>query len=139
MRWSIAGAIDEQSRRHGYDPLFVQAMIEVESTCSPTARTRVGAIGLIQLQPATARAVAAAAGVQYAGPETLLDPVRNVEIGVLYLSQLEEQLGDAHLAVAAYNLGPGRVAGKSKSFAESFGYVRKILHRYERLLEATST
>jgi soluble lytic murein transglycosylase-like protein len=139
MRWRIANAIEEQSRRHGYDPLFVQAMIEVESTCSPTARSNKGAIGLIQLQPATARAVAEAAGIHWVGPQTLLDPARNVEIGLLYLSQLEEQLGDPHLAVAAYNLGPGRVAGKPKRFGESSGYVRKILNRYERLLEASAT
>jgi soluble lytic murein transglycosylase len=139
VRWRIARAIEEQSRRHGYDPLFVQAMVEVESTCSPTARSRRGAIGLIQLRPASARAVAEAAGGRYAGPQTLLDPVRNVELGLLYLNQLEEQLGDPHLAVAAYNLGPGRVAGMSKSFAKTARYVRKILARYEHLLaESTS-
>lgn len=139
VRWRIAKAIEEQSRRHGYDPLFVQAMIEVESTCSPTARSRRGAIGLIQLRPSTARAVAESAGIRYLGPQMLLDPVRNVELGLLYLNQLEEQLGDPHLAVAAYNLGPGRVAGMSKSFAKSARYVRKILARYEHLLaESTS-
>jgi soluble lytic murein transglycosylase len=137
VRWRIAKAIEDQSRRHGYDPLFVQAMVEVESTCSPTARSHRGAIGLIQLQPATARAVARAAGIEYFGLETLLDPVRNVEIGLLYLSQLEEQLGDPHLAIAAYNLGPGRVARMSKGFARSARYVRKILARYEHLLAET--
>jgi soluble lytic murein transglycosylase-like protein len=139
VRWRIAKAIEEQSRRHGYDPLFVQAMVEVESTCSPTARSHRGAVGLIQLQPATARAVARAAGVEYVGLQTLLDPVRNVELGLLYLSQLEEQLGDPHLAVAAYNLGPGRVARMSKGFARSARYVRKILARYEHLLAETLT
>jgi soluble lytic murein transglycosylase-like protein len=137
-RWRIAQAIEEQSRRQGYDPLFVQAMIEIESTCSPTARSHKGAIGLIQLLPETARQVARAAGIQYVGPQTLLDPERNLEIGLLYLSQLDELLGDPHLAVAAYNLGPGRVAGKSQSFAKNFGYVRKILARYERLLAAST-
>jgi soluble lytic murein transglycosylase len=138
VRWRIAKAIEEQSRRHGYDPLFVQAMVEVESTCSPTARSHRGAVGLIQLQPATAREVARAAGIEYAGLATLLDPARNVELGLLYLSQLETQLGDPHLAVAAYNLGPGRVARMSKGFARSARYVRKILARYEHLLAATA-
>jgi soluble lytic murein transglycosylase-like protein len=139
VRWRIARVVEEQSLRHGYDPLFVQAMIEVESTCSPTARSRKGAIGLIQLRPETARAVARSAGIKWVGPQTLLDPARNVELGLLYLSQLEEQLGDPHLAVAAYNLGPGRVAGMSKSFARTARYVRKILARYESLLaESTS-
>lgn len=137
VRWRIAKAIEEQSRRHGYDPLFVQALVEVESTCSPTARSRRGAVGLVQLQPATARAVARAAGIAYEGLPTLLDPVRNVELGLLYLRQLEEQLGDPHLAIAAYNLGPGRVARMSKGFARSARYVRKILARYEHLLAET--
>lgn len=133
-RWHVAEVVEEQSRRHGYDPLFVQAMIEVESTCSPTARSPRGAIGLIQLRPSTAQAVAREAGVKYTGPQTLLDPARNVELGLLYLSQLEEQLGDMHLAMAAYNLGPGRVARMPRRTARSAGYVRKILARYEDLL-----
>lgn len=133
MRWSIAAAIEEQSRRHGYDPLFVQAMIEVESMCSPTARSPRGAIGLIQLRPETAQEVAREAGIKYKGPQTLLDPERNVELGLLYLNRLESQLGDLHLAVAAYNLGPGRVAQMPRRTARSARYVRKVLARYASL------
>ncbi len=134
LRWRIAEAIDRQSRRHGYDPLFVQALVEVESTCSPTARSRRGAIGLVQLKPSTARAVARRAGLAYRGPEALLDPALNVELGLLYLSQLERRFGDARLAIAAYNLGPTRVARMERSRARRSSYVRRVLERYEDLL-----
>src|SRR5262245_1867109 len=56
-RWRVASAIHQESRRYGYDPLFVEAMVEVESQCKPTARGSHGAVGLIQIRPATAKAV----------------------------------------------------------------------------------
>ena len=133
-RWRIAGLIDHESRRYGYDPLFVQALVEVESSCSPTARSPRGAVGLLQLKPSTARAVAIEAGMVWHGVETLLRPVFSVQLGLRYLSQLEEQFRDPFVAMAAYNLGPSKVAGMSRWRARRAVYVRKILARYEDLL-----
>jgi hypothetical protein len=138
QRHEIAEAVDGTSRRHGYEPLFVQAMIEVESMCEPTARSRQGAVGLIQVQPATARALAEEAGIRWRGSLTLLDPAANVRLGILYLSQLEERFGDLHLAVAAYNLGPNRVENMSRDRARRTRYVRKVLARYRDLIAENS-
>ncbi|MFN8559980.1 MAG: transglycosylase SLT domain-containing protein [Dehalococcoidia bacterium] len=132
QRYSIARVIQEESTQHGYDPLFITALVQVESGCAPNARGG-GAIGLTQLLPSTARGVAARAGVQWRGPETLKDPLANVRIGVRYLSELEDMLDCPYRAVAAYNMGPAPVLHMSTSRAQRVGYVRRILNRYEHL------
>ncbi len=133
-RWRIAGAIHQESQRHGYDPLFILAMVEVESTCSPKARSHDGAMGLIQVKPSVARAVAEEAGLRWRGARTLFQPVFNLHIGVRYLAQLERRYHDPRIAVAAYNLGPKRVAHMSRAQARRVHYVRKVLAAYEDLL-----
>lgn len=133
-RWRIAGVIHHESQRYGYDPLFVLAIVEVESTCLPTARSRQGAVGLIQLKPSIARAVAEEAGVRWQGTKMLIRPAFNVHLGLGYLSQLEKRFRDSHLALAAYNLGPKRVARMPHHRARRTEYVRKVLSRYEALL-----
>ena len=132
QRLSLARVILEESTQHGYDPLFITALVQVESGCSPNARGG-GAIGLTQLLPSTARGVAARAGVAWRGSATLTDPEDNVRIGVRYLSELEEMLDCPYRAVAAYNMGPAPVLHMSTSRAQRVGYVRKILNRYEHL------
>ncbi|HXQ22463.1 MAG TPA: lytic transglycosylase domain-containing protein [Candidatus Acidoferrales bacterium] len=135
-RWRIAGVIHRESQRYGYDPLFILAMAEVESGCSPTARSEDGAVGLIQVRPATARAVADEAGMRWNGAEMLTDPFVNVQLGLRYLAQLEKRFHDPHLAIAAYNLGPKRVARMPAQRARTAVYVQKVLARYELLLVA---
>ena len=133
-RWRIAGVIHRESQRYGYDPLFVVALAAVESTCLPTARSRHGALGLIQVRPSVARAVALDAGLRWNGAGMLTKPLVNVHIGLRYLAQLEKRFGDPYLAMAAYNLGPTRVAGMSRHRARSTRYVKKVMSRYETLL-----
>jgi soluble lytic murein transglycosylase-like protein len=137
-RWRVASAIHQESRRYGYDPLFVAAMIEVESRCTPSARGIHGAIGLIQIRPATARAVAAETGIPWRGDATLRDGVSNVRIGMRYLWNLENQFADPHIAVAAYNLGPTRVARMARHRAQRTQYVKRVLARYENLVKQYS-
>lgn len=132
QRWSLARVIEAESTQHGYDPLFITALVQVESGCRPSARGG-AAIGLTQLLPSTARGVAARAGVRWRGPATLTDPEDNVRIGVRYLSELEDMLDCPYRAVAAYNMGPAPVLRMSTSRAQRVGYVRKILTRYEHL------
>jgi hypothetical protein len=134
QRWRIVDAVHQEAKSHGYDPLFVMALVEVESTCSPTANSPRGAVGLTQIKPSTARAIAKDIGMPWAGRSTLLQPRLNVRLGLGYLAQLEEKLGDPYLAIAAYNLGPGKVTGMSRQHAKRAHYVKKILARYEGLL-----
>ena len=133
-RWKIAGAIFRESERHGYDPYFVLAMIEVESTCSPTAVGYNGGLGLIQIKPTTAREVARDAGLPWNGERSLTSPVVNVQLALRYLAHLEERFHDPYLAMVAYNMGPGRIGKMPRWRAQQAQYVRKILKRYENLL-----
>lgn len=134
QRWSLARIINDESVEHGYDPLFVTALMQVESECLPTARGG-DALGLVQLLPSTAREVAQRLGMPWRGERTLTEPASNITIGLHYLSQLEDQLGDPYRAMAAYNMGPARVIGMSVARARQTQYVRKVLRRYERLLD----
>lgn len=134
QRWRIARVINRESAEHGYDPLFVTALMQVESGCLPTARGG-DALGMVQLLPSTAREVARRIGITWRGEQTLTEPASNIEIGVQYLRELEDQLGDPYLAVAAYNMGPARVLQMSSDRARRTQYVRKVLSRYERLLD----
>lgn len=138
LRWRIAGAIHDQSRRYGYDPLFVMAMIMVESSCSPVARGPKGALGLIQIQPETGRAVAQEAGVTWSGAATLTRPIPNLKLGLHYLWTLERLLHDPYTALAAYNMGPAHASAMGRQRARRAPYVRKVIDRYEDLLAARS-
>lgn len=93
------------------DPWLVQALIRQESAFDPKARSRVGATGLMQLMPSTARRVARINRTQ------LKDPARNVQAGVKFLERLVEKFdGQVPLALAAYNAGPNKVEDWMKRY-----------------------
>lgn len=133
-RWRLAGIIQRESEEQGYDPLFVVALIQVESGCSRSVRGPGGGVGLTQIQPSTARQVARDAELPWHGAETLTRPAVNVELGIEYLAQLEDKFNDPLIAMAAYNMGPGRVARMSRQRARGASYVRRVLARYEKLV-----
>lgn len=86
------------------DPFFVAALIRQESGFNPWARSRVGALGLMQLMPSTARRI------ESTSKRSLLLPETNIRIGTKYIGRLVNRYGrDAELALAAYNAGADRV------------------------------
>jgi soluble lytic murein transglycosylase-like protein len=103
-------AIASESRRAGLPMELVLGVILVESAGNNFAVSNVGAMGLMQLMPPTAEAVAAQVGMLWEGPATLFDPVANVHLGVVYLQGLIERYGSLTTALAAYNWGPTRIA-----------------------------
>ena len=109
-------------------------IIEVESTCSPTANSSRGAVGLTQIKPSTAREVAKDLGLPWGGAGALVQPNLNIRLGMGYLAQLEEKFGDPYVAIAAYNLGPERASRMSRQHAKRARYVKKVMARYEGLL-----
>lgn len=134
-RWRLASIIHRESTEQGYDPLFVVALIQVESGCQRSVRGPGGGVGLTQIQPSTARQVARDASLPWHGPEALTRPAVNVELGIEYLAQLEDQFNDPLIAMAAYNMGPGRVSRMSRQRARGASYVRRVLARYEKLID----
>ena len=111
----LAQVIVEEAKRHRFEPALVMAVIHVESSGRSLAVSPVGALGLMQIMPPTGRELAARHGIPWKGPDTLLDPVVNVKLGVAYLRRLTDRYQDVSTALAAYNWGPGRIDRRLRS------------------------
>ncbi|HKY21508.1 MAG TPA: lytic transglycosylase domain-containing protein [Vicinamibacterales bacterium] len=116
---SYDAIIESASEKHDVDARLVKAVIQVESSFEPRARSPKGAMGLMQLMPATAR--------QYRARRPY-DPASNIDAGTRYLSKLLTEF-ELPLALAAYNAGEGAVRrfGGIPPYAETQAYVAKIL------------
>src|SRR5262245_49244469 len=111
----------EHARLNDVRPDLVRAVVQVESAFNPNARSPKGALGLMQLMPAT---------MQQFGVRNAFDPNENVRAGVAYLRQLLDRYdNDEQLALAAYNAGPGAVDKHGQTippYRETRAYVSKI-------------
>ncbi|HEX2525762.1 MAG TPA: lytic transglycosylase domain-containing protein [Geminicoccus sp.] len=94
----------------GVDPALVTAVARQESQFYARAQSPAGALGLLQLMPGTAKAMARRQGVDYAKSRLLTDPVYNVSLGRTYLEEQLNKWGEPAMAIAAYNAGPQRVS-----------------------------
>ena len=118
----FAEIIASAAEAHGVDPMLVSALIQVESGYRPTARSRKGAMGLMQLMPSTAREY------KVRNP---FEPKANIEAGIKHLKTLIDRFGATRLelALAAYNAGPGAVERFKgiPPYRETRNYVARIL------------
>lgn len=125
---TMVDAIADSSLRYGVAPETILAVIRIESTFDIDAESEAGAIGLMQLLPSTAEEIARELRMQWSGDETLRDPAANIEMGTYYLTKLLGRFDDLSLALAAYNEGPGRIAGRATENARlTTDYARKVL------------
>lgn len=97
-------------RQYRFDPAFVLALIQVESSFKIKVRSPVGAVGLMQLMPATAQVMAHKLNLRVS-ERALTDPYLNLQLGVAYLAYLRDHYRGlpAYYIVGAYNVGPGRM------------------------------
>lgn len=119
--------IESIADRYGVARGLVKAVMHTESSFNRFARSPVGAQGLMQLMPATARRF---------NVYDSYDPQQNIEGGVKYLSWLMKRFnGNLHLVLAAYNAGEGNVDkyGGIPPFKETQDYVRRVMERYHAL------
>ena len=115
------------ARRHALDPELVRAVIEVESAWNPRARSRKGALGLMQLMPAT--------GARY-GVRDPFDPRENISGGTRHLRFLLNRFGgDRRLALAAYNAGENAVDANRgvPPYRETHLYLERVETIYGKL------
>ena len=121
LRETVYGElIEAAAQTHGVDPVLVQALIQVESNYQPRARSNKGAMGLMQIMPATAR--------EY-NVRNAYDPKSNIDAGVRKLKSLIDKYGVFDLALAAYNAGEGAVERFNgiPPYRETQSYVSRIL------------
>jgi len=122
-RWSPL--IDQVAAEHGMDARLLHAIVTVESAYDPRARSHAGALGLMQVIPATGKRF---------GANDLLDPLQNLRAGTAYLAWLKRRFGgDLTLMLAAYNAGEGAVqrhGNRVPPFNETRQYVRKVTALY---------
>ena len=111
---------------------MILAVIRIESTFDINARSHKGAIGLMQLMPATAREIAQELRIDWAGVDILRNPATNIEMGTFYLTKLINQFENLSVALAAYNHGPTRIANMEEAEADlPMGYSEKVLRYYQ--------
>jgi len=118
------------AREYGVDPALVRAVIHAESAFRPGARSKKGAMGLMQLMPDTARDM---------GVSDAFSPRENIRGGVKYLAWLlEKNGGSTTLATAAYNAGPGAVERHQgiPPYEETQTYVKRVRILYDRYRKA---
>jgi soluble lytic murein transglycosylase len=119
------------ARNYDLDPALLAAVIYQESKFKADARSTSGAVGLMQLLPATAKGIALHTGGSQFRVEDLYDPEINVRYGAWYLRHLLRKYGDERDALAAYNAGQDNVdrwrrAGEGIQFAETRAYVDRV-------------
>ena len=119
------------AQHYRLDPALVAAVIYQESKFRSSARSHSGAIGLMQLQPATAEGIAIRTGGARFRVDDLYEPEINVRYGAWYLRHLLDKYGDERTALAAYNAGQDNVdrwlrQGSGIVFPETRAYVDRV-------------
>jgi soluble lytic murein transglycosylase-like protein len=126
--------IVHNAERYGIDPTLIYLVMQAESGFNHRAVSRVGARGLMQLMPETARRL---------GVRNIHDPIQNVDAGARYLRTLLEMFnGDLNLALAGYNAGENAVIKYGRRvppYRETINYVWRINTAYRRAMAAEKT
>jgi soluble lytic murein transglycosylase len=128
-----ASYVRVHARENNLDPALLAAVIYSESKFRVDAESSSGAIGLMQLTPATARGIAIRTGGSKFRTSDLYDPEINIRYGAWYLGNLFHRYGSERLVLAAYNAGQGnvdrwRANGEPIQFPETAAYVKRVEH-----------
>ena len=127
----IDALIDKDSSQKNLDPDFVKAVVKQESGFNPNAKSHCGAMGLMQLMPATAQGL---------GVTNAFDAEQNIYGGTKYLKGLMDRFGNnKELALAAYNAGPNAVKKYNgiPPYKETQNYVKNVMASYGRFKDAS--
>lgn len=122
------------SEEHKVDPLLVLAVINSESDFSAKAVSPMGAMGIMQVMPATARFITEQRGWNWPGESRLFDPSFNIRLATSYLSDLLQKFGSVEEALIAYNCGEGTMQQlRASGLPLPRSYARGVMATYDRL------
>jgi soluble lytic murein transglycosylase len=135
----IASVILKESERYGFDPIFLMAVIQNESSFNPRMKGSVGEIGLMQIKPDTAEWISGLYKLNYNGADSLYRPEVNIRIGAAYLNKLRGQF-DANSThyLTAYNAGPKNVRKMISGKVAPKIYATAVMKRYFAIYSALS-
>ncbi len=136
------GYIDEYANKNGLEPAFVLAVINTESGFYKYAKSNKGAMGLMQLMPSTAEAVAIEMGVESFSPEDLYIPEINIMLGCNYLNYLFNKFETKEEVLFAYNAGEGTLRSYKQENGEELivneidiketkNFIKKVMRAYK--------
>ncbi|MES2965632.1 MAG: lytic transglycosylase domain-containing protein [Bdellovibrionota bacterium] len=135
------------ARASRFDPVFILAIIQTESSFNPNAIGGAGEIGLMQIKPATAEWIANKEGIEWLGKDSLFDPMINIRIGIRYFAYLRSSFDhSANHYVSAYNMGPGNVRKLERNVASTGvdlrlikpEYASRVLKNYNQIYDQMS-
>jgi soluble lytic murein transglycosylase-like protein len=130
----LAHQVYHYSNQHSLDPLLVLSVIQVESEFSSRAVSPVGAMGIMQVMPATARYITERRGWSWPGESRLFDPSFNIRLATSYLSELIEKFESVEEALIAYNCGEGTMQALNASgLPLPRSYAQRVMSIYDWL------
>ena len=128
---TISKTIIEQSTKYGFDPVFLMAVIENESSFNPEIVGSAGEIGLMQITPQTAEWISKKYDLPWKGARSLKNPATNIRIGAAYMAYLREQFENrSQLYLAAYNMGSSNVKRALGRQIWPREYSSRVMHYY---------
>lgn len=134
----LTATIIEESKKYGFDPLFLVSVMRHESSFNPDALGGVGEIGLMQIRPTTAEWLNKKHKI--VKKINLKDPVINVKIGAFYLSQLRESFDqNSRWYISAYNMGPANVKKNLAKNVKPKEYVNHVMKYYLEYIAVLNT
>lgn len=140
MAREIATVIMRESERYGFDPIFLMAVIQNESSFNPRMKGSVGEIGLMQIKPDTAEWIAKSLKIEYTGAESLYNPAVNIRIGAAFMNKLRDQFSaDSSLYLSAYNAGARKVRMLVSEKNAPKIYATAVMKRYFAIYSALGT
>jgi soluble lytic murein transglycosylase-like protein len=125
----LISLLDKYTKDYQLEIPLIMAIMKIESNFDPKATSPVGACGLMQLMPETAREMGLTVNINV---DERLDPAKNMEAGIRYMKHLMDMFGNPVEAVAAYNMGPKVIKEKTPSNTETLQHVYKVIRlKYE--------
>lgn len=132
----LSQVIYDESKKYGYDPLLIFALILTESRFKKEQVSEMGALGLMQMKPSVGYDLCQRSGLKWKGELSLFEPAFNIQLGTLYLFELILQFKDVKKAIIAYNVGENALKLRLKDGQKPPTYfLSQVLKKYKELKE----